>query len=154
MDISAEAKTLQGDTSKTAEPKTLQEDTSELSDGTNGDSDVMFVGISDPAKPVATIVGKVHHSRSYKCYLCGFVSELQVTFIKHFTTKHPGQSLKCDFCDSLFQTCNGLFKHERSHQYMRYRCDLCGHKTQFLCQMKVHYKVHSHSNLVQCDLFD
>ena len=125
MDTSAEAKTLQGDTSETAEPKTSQEDTSEssdddgyVSDSTNGDSDVMFVGISVPAKPVATIVSKVQRSRSYKCYLCGFVSELQVTFVKHFTTKHPGQSFKCDFCDGLFQTCNGLFKQERSHQYM------------------------------------
>ena len=114
----------------------------------------MFVGISVPDKPVAMIVGKVQHSRSYKCYLCGFLSELQVTFVTHFTTKHPGQSFKCDYCDGLFQTCNGLFKHERSHQYMHYRCDLCGHRTQFPYQMKVHYKVHSHADLLQCDLCD
>ena len=96
------------------------EDAGYVSDGTDGDSYVKFVGISFPAKPVATIVGKVSRSRSYKCYLCGFGSELQVPFIQHFATKHPGQLFKCDFCDGMFQTCNGLFKHERSHQYMRY----------------------------------
>ena len=130
------------------------EDAGYVSDSTDGDSDVKFVGISVPAKPVATIVGKVSCSCSYKCYLCRFGSKLQVTFVQHFTMKHPGQLFKCDFCDGMFQTCNGLFKHERSHQYMRYRCDSCGHRTQFLYQMKAHYKVHSHSDLVKCDLCD
>ena len=96
------------------------EDAGSVSDGSDGDSDVKFVGISVPAKPVATIVGKVSRSCSYKCYLCGFGSELQVSFIQHFAMKHPGQLFKCDFCDGMFQKCNGLFKHERSHQYMRY----------------------------------
>ena len=147
IDTSTEAKTLQDSDSS-------DEDAGYVSDGTDGDSDVKFVRITVPAKPVASVVGKVSRSRSYKCYLCGFGSKLQVTFIQHFTTKHPGQLFKCDFCDRMFQTCNGLFKHERSHQYMRYRCDLCGHKMQFLYQMKAQYKVHSHSGLVQCDLCD
>ena len=147
MDMSIETKTSEGSGSS-------DEDAGYVSDGTDGDSDVKFVGVSVPAKPVATIVGKVSHSCSYKCYLCGFGSELHVNFIQHFAMKHPHQLFKSDFCDGMFQTCNGLFKHERSHQYMRYRCDLCGHRTQFPYQMKAHYKVHSHSDLVQCDLCD
>ena len=148
MNVSNTDKTLQADTSKSSD------DDGYVSDGTQDDSDVMFVGISVPEKPVAMIVGKAQHSRSYKYYLCRFYSELQVTFITHFTTKHPGQSFKCDFCDGLFQTCNGLFKHERSHQYMCYRCDLGGHRMQCPYQMKVHYKVHSCSDLLKCDLCD
>ena len=151
-------KTSSTDTSsetKTSEDSgSSDEDAGYVSDGSDGDSDVKFVRISVPAKPVATIVSKVSCSCSYKCYLCGFSSELQVTFIQHFATQHPGQLFKCDFCDGMFQTCNGLFKHKRSRQYMRYQCDLCGHRMQFLYQMKAHYKVHSHSDLVQCDLCD
>ena len=142
------------ETTTSEDSGSADEDAGYVSDGSDGDSDVKFLGISVPAKPVATIVGKVSQSCSYKCYLCGFGSELQVTFIQHFTMKHPGQLFKCDFCDGMFQTCNGLFKHERLHQYMRYQCDLCGHRMQFLYQMKAHYKVHSHSDLVQCDLCD
>ena len=147
MDMSTETTTLEDSGS-------ADEDAGYVSDGSDGDSDVKFVRISVPAKPVATIVGKVSCSCSYKCYLFGFGSELQVTFVQHFAMKHPGQLFKCDFCDGMFQTCNGLFKQERSHQYMRYQCDLCGHRMQFPCQMKAHYKVHSCSDLVQCDLCD
>ena len=34
------------------------------------DSDVQITGISIPDKPNPTIVGCVHRSRSYKCYIC------------------------------------------------------------------------------------
>ena len=79
-----------GETSQEATTSTTEasDDDGYVSDDTNGDSDVMFVGITVPPEPVATIMGKVYHSRSYKCYLCGFSSELQLTFIKDFTTKH------------------------------------------------------------------
>ena len=114
---------------------------------------LMLTRVMDlPDKPILTIMGKVHHSRSYQCYVCGFKLELQVTFVQHFTTKHPGQCFKYDFCQHTFNTCNGLFKYKRSHQYLHYRCDLCGHKTQFLYQMKVHYHIHSGKGLVKCDL--
>ena len=65
MDVSNTDKTLQGDT-RAAEAKTSQEYTSEssdndgyVSDGTQDESDVMFVRISVPDKPEVTIVGKV-----------------------------------------------------------------------------------------------
>ena len=116
------------------------------------DSDVILVGINVPDKPIGNITGKVHRSRLYKCYLCGFQSEMQVTFVTHFTAQHPAQPYQCDFCPGTFKSCNGLFKHERLHQYLHYKCDLCGHKTQFPYQMKCHQRVHSGQGLVKCDL--
>ena len=77
---------------------------------------------------------------------------MQVTFVDHFTKKHPGQPFHCDFCQSAFQTCNGLFKHERSHQYLKFHCNLCGHKTSFPYQMHSHYKLHSGLDLEKCQL--
>ena len=78
-------------------------------------SDIIFAGISVPDKPHPSIVRRVHRSRSYKCYLCGFIAKMQVTFVDHFTTMHPGAQYKCDYCSSMFKSCNGLFKHEWSH---------------------------------------
>ena len=77
---------------------------------------------------------------------------MQVTFVTHFTSQHPAQLYQCDFCPGTFKKCNGLFKHERSHQYLRYKRDLCGHKTQFPYQMKAHQRVHSGQGLVKCNL--
>ena len=77
---------------------------------------------------------------------------MQVTFVTHFTSQHPAQPYQCDFCPGTFKSCNGLFKHECSHQYLHYKCDLCGHKTQFPYQMKAHQRVHSGEGLVKCDL--
>ena len=118
------------------------------------DSDLIITAVSIPDKPVPTIMGKVHRSRSYKCYLCGFKSEMQKTFVKHFSTDHPNDKFKCDFCTSKFDSCNGLFKHERSHQYLRYKCLFCGHRTQFPYQMEAHSKTHTKKDLEKCDLCD
>ena len=79
---------------------------------------------------------------------------MQVTFVDHFTKKHPGQPFHCDFCQASFQTFNSLFKHKRSHQYLKYTCNLCGHKTQFPYQMRTHYRVHSGLDLEKCQLCD
>ena len=110
------------------------------------------MGVTVLDKPCSRIMGKVHHSRSYICYLCGFMAEMQVTFVQNFTQQHPGQPFHCDFCKASFQTCNGLFKYERLHQYLKYTCNLCGHKTQFPYQMRSHYKVHSDLDLEKCEL--
>ena len=118
------------------------------------DSDLQITGVSIPDKPNPTIVGCVHRSRSYQCYICSFKSKMQVTFIDHFKTDHKGSPYQCDFCSAPFDSANGLFKHERSHQYMRYRCDLCGHRTQFPYQMKAHQKTHSCEGLIKCELCD
>ena len=102
------------------------------------DSDVLITAVSIPEKVDPTIMGKVHRSREYNCYICHFKSQMQITFVKHFEKEHSGQKYHCDFCAAPFDSCNGLFKHERSHQYLRYECKLCGHRTQFPYQMKAH----------------
>ena len=145
----AEAKTSKG---STGSMDSQHKDNGYASDEeVDDDSDVILLGISVPDKPIGNIMGKVQRSRLYKCYLCGFQLEMQVTFITHFTSQHPVQPYQCDFCSGTFKSCNGLFKHEWSHQYLRYKCDLCGHKTQFPYQMKAHQMVHSGEGLGKCD---
>ena len=63
-------------------------DVMDVDDGYESEnSDIIFVGISVPDKPHPSIVGRVHRSRFYKCYLCGFIAEMQVTFVDHFTKR-------------------------------------------------------------------
>ena len=143
----AEGKTSTGSLDKT---DSQDEDGGYGSD--DDDSDAILVSITVPDKPLGSIVGKVQWSRSYKCYLCGFQSEMQVTSVTHFSSQQPGLPYQCDFCQGTFKTCNCLFKHEHSHQYLCYKCDLCRHKTQFPYQMKAHHVVHSGKGLLQCDL--
>ena len=145
----------QGETSTSTSDKTDSHDDDDgygSEDHDSDDSDVILIGITVPDKPLGSIAGIVHRSQSYKCYLCGFQSEMQVTFVTHFSSQHQGMPFQCDFCQGSFKTCNGLFKHERSHQYLQYKCDLCEHKTQFPYQMKAHHRVHSGQGLLQCDL--
>ena len=82
------------------------------------DSDLQITAVSIPEKVDSTIIGKVHRSRQYNCYICHFKSEMQVTFVSHFKKEHSGQKYHCDFCAAPFDSCNGLFKHEHSHQYL------------------------------------
>ena len=145
----------QGETSTSSSDKTdsQDEDNGYRSDNHDSDdSDVLLVSITVPDKCPGSIVGKVQWSRWYKCYLCGFQSEKQVTFVTHFLSQHPGLPYQCDFCQETFKTCDSLSKHEHSHQYLCYKCDLCGHKTQFPYQIKAHYSFHSGQGLLQCDL--
>ena len=90
------------------DPVVLHDDT----DDDGHDSDIVFTGISMPPKPTPNLLGRVHRSREYTCYLCSFKSLMQVTFTKHFQETHPTDYFKCDFCDSKFASPNGLFKHE------------------------------------------
>ena len=95
--------------------------------------------------PVAKKV-KYHHIKhdcNYSCYLCDETFEMQSSFVTHFRATHPNDLLKCDFCASTFQSSNGLFKHERSHLYMKYKCDVCSRLFQFPYQLKIHNIQHT-----------
>ena len=115
------------------------------------DSDVVFTGISMPPKPTPNLLGCVHRSREYTCYLCSFKSQMQVTFTKHFQDTHPTDYFQCDFFYSKFASPNGLFKHERSHQYMKFRCQLCTYRLQFPYQLKAHHNTHIETDEFQCE---
>ena len=80
----AEAETSKGSTGYTDSQHEDNRYTSD--DNIDDDSDVILLGISVPDKPIGNIMWKVHRSRSYKCYLCGFQSEMQVTFITQITS--------------------------------------------------------------------
>ena len=82
------------------------------------DSDVIITAVSIPEQVDPTIIGKVHRSREYNCYICHFKSQMQITFVKHFEKEHDGEKYHCDFCAAPFDSCTGLFKHECSHQYL------------------------------------
>ena len=75
---------------------------------------------------------------------------MQAEFVTHFKTSHPGSKVKCEFCNSFFDSVNGLFKHERSHIYMKYACDACQKKFQFPYQLSAHNTQHTGVGKHQC----
>ena len=101
-----------------------------------------------PAVPVSNKTAKkvkyhcIKHGLNYSCYLCAETFEMQSLFVTHFRATHPNDLLKCDFCASTFESSNGLFKHERSHLYMKHKCDVCGRLFQFPYQLKINSVQH------------
>ena len=132
--------------SKDTSKELIDIDAGYSSDTETDDTDLQILRVSVPDKPCPNIMGKVHRSRSHRCYICAFTTKMQVTF----TNTHPGcrSMFQCDFCPAQFRSCNSLFKHERLHQYMKYKCTLC----EYPYQMRTHYKVHSGKGLDKCNV--
>ena len=63
----------------------------------------------------------IKYDRNYSCYICDEQFEMQGSFITHHNEQHPDSCFKFEFCDRYFKTSNGLFKHQRSHLYMKYK---------------------------------
>ena len=96
-----------------------------------------------PAVPLSNKTAKkvkyhcIKHDCNYSCHLCAETFEMQSLFVTHFRAIHPNDLLKCDFCASTFESSNGLFKHECSYLYMKYKCDACGRIFQFPYQLNI-----------------
>ena len=107
-----------------------------------------------PVVPAAQKIARKYHrikrDCSCTCYLCGETFEMQSSFVSHFQGQHPNDSLKCEFCTSVFQSSNRLFKHEHSHLYMKYECDICGKLFQFPYHIKIHSVQHTRLGRHQC----
>ena len=84
----------------------------------------------------------ITRERNYGYYVCLQTFELQQSFVIHFQNQHPELPFRCKFCSSDFLSLNGLFKHECSHEYLKYKCIACNKKFQFPYQLKAH-KSHS-----------
>ena len=68
---------------------------------------------------------RIKCDRNYTYYLCLQQFDMQSSFVTHFNSDHADTQYKCDFCDMYFESSNGLFKHQRSHLYLKYKCDVC-----------------------------
>ena len=117
----------------------------------NADAEVVITGITFGS---TSKEGRIYRTAKYVCYIYDFESEMQSGFVDHFTTLHSGCQFKCDFCEHYFNTSNRLFKHQRSHLYLKYHCDLCGHRTQFPYQLNAHRKTHSKTDMFGCSQCD
>ena len=98
--------------------------------------------------------GRTQCQRRYDCYVCNETFEMQQSFVVHFQSTHPTNPFKCAFCSGDFQSPNGLFKHERSHEYMKYLCIVCGKRFQFPYQLTNHQTVHTGLGRHKCDSCD
>ena len=95
---------------------------------------------------------RIERKNPYLCHVCQKEINIQSDFVKHMQEQHPKDALQCERCSAQFSSPNGLFKHMRSHSYMKYKCDLCGHRFQFPYQINDHVKTHSGKDLYGCSL--
>ena len=98
--------------------------------------------------------GQTQCQRKYDCYVCNETFEMQQSFVVHFQSRHPKVPFKCAFCSGDFESPNGLFKHERSHKYMKYSCIVCSKRFQFPYQLTTHQTVHTGLCRHQCNSCD
>ena len=60
--------------------------------------------------PQVTRYSRIKCDHNYPCHLCLQEFVMQPSFVTHFNSVHPDNQYKCDFCDSYFESANGLFK--------------------------------------------
>ena len=112
------------------------------------DTDVIFDRCNPPK------YGQTQCQCRYDCYVCNKTFEMQQSFVVHFQSRHPTDPFKCAFCSGDFQSPNGLFKHERSHKYMKYLCIVCAKRFQFPYQLTNHQTVHTGLSRHKCNSCD
>ena len=112
------------------------------------DTDVIFDRYGPPKN------SWTQHQCRYDCYVYSETFEMQQSFVVHFQSTDPTDPFKCAFCSGDFQSPNGLFKHERSHKYMKYLCIVCGKRFQFPYQLTNHPTVHTGLGRHKYDSYD
>ena len=75
---------------------------------------------------------------------------MQCNFTTHHKEEHPYDPYKCEHCDKMLAMPNGLFKHQRSQNYLKHGCDICGKRFQFPKQKKIHERTHTKTGLYRC----
>ena len=75
---------------------------------------------------------------------------MQSNFTKHMKEKHPNDLFQCEYCDKTMESSNGLFKHQRSHLYLKHVCEVCNRRFQFPGQKSRHMKIHTQKDLFPC----
>ena len=93
---------------------------------------------------------RVPRVRRHVCHLCGDDFEMQSNFTKHMKEKHPNDLFQCEYCDKTMESSNGLFKHQRSHLYLKHVCEVCERWFQFPGQKSRHMKIHTQKDLFPC----
>ena len=127
------------------------QDKAEAIDTTNADVDSdCFIESFQPGNPPKQNVDRVVCERKYTCYLCQETFTMQKSFILHFQEKHPDDLFQCEYCQSQFKMANGLFKHERSHEYLKHTCPFCSKKFQFPYQLAHHKRQHTGIGRIGC----
>ena len=93
---------------------------------------------------------RVPRQRRHTCHLCDKSFEMQCNLTKHHKVEHPDDPYKCEHFEKMLETPNGLFKHQRSQNYLKHGCDICDKHFQFRKQKKIHERIHMKEGLYRC----
>ena len=128
-----------------------QEPLDDMKQQSNNPPDAASTSQQSPVKDVIPFKMKcIERKDPYDCHVCLKQFEIQSSYVKHMQAGHPDEPLQCDKCNACYNSPNGLFKHIRSHRYMKYKCDVCQKHFQFPYQINDHLKTHTGSNLYPC----
>ena len=124
---------------------------SEVNNDQQADVDLdCFIESFQPGTAPTKNIDRVLRLHKYNCYLCLETFTMQKSFVIHFQEKHSHDLFKCEFCQSDFKSSNGLFKHERSHEYLKHSCTFCSKKFQFPYQLEHHKRQHTGMGHIGC----
>ena len=77
------------------------------------------------AVQTGSIEKRIPQKRKHSCHLCGEDFDMQSQFTTHMKKTHPNDMFQCERCDKTLESANSLFKHQRSHLYLKHACEVC-----------------------------
>ena len=93
-----------------------------------------------------------HHSKSYKCEHCDFVSPIFSALRNHWRVHVEEQPLKCELCDFKATSSRSVKSHMKRHvndqrfvqqPLEQYKCNMCGYVCHHLPSLKSHMWRHA-----------
>ena len=111
---------------------------------------VITTGVGTLSVKTVSLKKRIPRTRKHLCQLCGDEFEMQSEFTKHIKEKHPLDKFQYEFCQKSLDTSNRLFKHQRSHLYLKHGCDYCDKHLQFPGQKTKHMQIHTKTGLYRC----
>ena len=102
------------------------------------------------AVQTVSIKKRIPRKRKHSYHLCGQDFDMQSQFTTHMRKTHPNDMFQCEHCAKTLESANGLFKHQRSHLYLKHPCEVCERRFQFPGQKERHMKIHTQKGLYRC----
>ena len=85
------------------------------------------------------------------CALCGADCLSRRKFVLHMQEYHPDATYSCRFCQKIYQTWNGCYKHERTHTEAKSICTVCGRAFNLPAELNAHMPVHDPASKFYCE---
>ena len=109
------------------------------------------VAISNKARHPMVVLCKSNKKIWMDCAICGTECSSWRKFIVHMQQYHPDATFSCKFCQKVYQTWNGCYKHEQKHTEAKSICTICGQAFNLPTELNAHMRVHDDKSKFYCE---